>query len=149
MVESKGWRSDQLPASGAISKVRCRGHSSSARGTGVDEASAQLERSDDQRARRGREDQLVLSLALAPPDAAGAGHRGSDPGWAAAGGDDVAGADGAVPGRVGGAARPRRPATMIERGTKSPDPLHFEVRAASAADDRAAHRHPAGINNSI
>jgi IS5 family transposase len=50
----------------------------------------------DQGGGRGREDQLVLRLARAAADTAGTGHRGGNPGWAAARGYDAAGADGAV-----------------------------------------------------
>ncbi len=55
----------------------------------------------DRRVGGGGEDQLVLRLAPAAADAAGPRHRRGDPGWAAAGGVDAAGADGTVSGGVG------------------------------------------------
>ena len=58
----------------------------------------------DRRVGGGREDQLVLCLAPAATHAVGAGYRRGDPGRTAAGGDDAAGADGAVSGGVGEAA---------------------------------------------
>ena len=54
--------------------------------------------------RQGGEDRFVVRQSCGAAGAAGAGHRGSDPGGQATGIADVEGSDGAVSGGVGGAA---------------------------------------------
>ena len=132
------WRSKFRPLA-SLCHWGSRGKPGDARGGGLRCGSASCSRLGSQPARHGAQLQPVASESRAPPHAPGARHRRGDPGWAAGGGDDACCADGAVPGRMRGAAGgalPTVPFCDVDR----PDHSESFNRVLLALDQRPGRR---------